>query len=40
MTITDRKGTIDDLYSVFQVFTRSIIDLGENSNSFHSQFYL
>jgi GNAT superfamily N-acetyltransferase len=32
MTITYRKGTIADSFAVFQVFTRSIIDLGERTN--------
>jgi GNAT superfamily N-acetyltransferase len=32
MKITYRKGTIEDSFSVFQVFTRSIIDLGERTN--------
>ena len=32
MTITYRKGTISDSYAVFQVFTHSIIDLGERTN--------
>jgi len=32
MTIIYRKGTIEDSYAVFQVFTRSIIDLGERTN--------
>jgi len=32
MTITYRKGTLADSYSVYQVFTRSIIDLGERTN--------
>jgi GNAT superfamily N-acetyltransferase len=32
MTITYRKGTVDDSYNVFQVFSKSIIDLGERTN--------
>lgn len=32
MTITYRKGTLADSYAVYQVFTRSIIDLGERTN--------
>jgi len=32
MTITYRKATAEDSYSVFQVFSRSIIDLGERTN--------
>ena len=32
MSITYRKGTSADSYAVFQVFTRSIIDLGERTN--------
>jgi hypothetical protein len=32
MNITYRKGTIEDSFSVFQVFTKSIIDLGERTN--------
>lgn len=32
MTITYRKGTADDSYAVFQVFSKSIIDLGERTN--------
>ena len=32
MTITYRPGTVDDSYSVFQVFTGSLIDLGERTN--------
>lgn len=32
MTIIYRKGTMEDSYAVFQVFTRSIIDLGERTN--------
>jgi len=32
MTITYRKGRREDSYPVFQVFTRSIIDLGERTN--------
>jgi GNAT superfamily N-acetyltransferase len=33
MTITYRKGTIDDSYAVFQVFTQSIMDLGARTNT-------
>ena len=33
MTITYRKGTDDDSYAVFQVFSQSIIDLGERTNT-------
>ncbi len=32
MSITYRKGIFDDSFSVFQVFTKSIIDLGERTN--------
>jgi GNAT superfamily N-acetyltransferase len=32
MTITYRKASAEDSYSVFQVFSRSIIDLGERTN--------
>jgi GNAT superfamily N-acetyltransferase len=32
MTITYRQGTIEDSFSVFQVFTKSIIDLGDRTN--------
>jgi len=32
MTTTYRKGTLADSYAVYQVFTRSIIDLGERTN--------
>ena len=32
MTITYRKATIEDSYAVFQVFSKSIIDLGERMN--------
>ncbi|MFT3891851.1 MAG: GNAT family N-acetyltransferase [Anaerolineales bacterium] len=32
MTITYRKATADDSYAVFQVFSKSIIDLGERTN--------
>ena len=32
MTITYRKGTIEDSFAVFQVFTESIIDFGERTN--------
>ena len=32
MTITYRKGTLEDSYSVYQVFTRSITDLGTRTN--------
>ena len=32
MTITYRKGTIEDSFSVFQVFTKAIVDLGERTN--------
>jgi len=32
MTITYRKATPDDSYAVFQVFSKSIIDLGERTN--------
>jgi hypothetical protein len=27
-----RKGTAEDTYSVYQVFTQSIIDLGDRTN--------
>ena len=33
MTITYRKGTVDDSYAVFQVFTQSIMDLGTRTNT-------
>ena len=32
MTITYRQGTIEDSFSVYQVFTKSILDLGERTN--------
>lgn len=32
MTVTYRPGTIEDSYAVFQVFAKSIIDLGERTN--------
>jgi len=32
MTITYRKATMEDSYAVFQVFSKSIIDLGERMN--------
>jgi GNAT superfamily N-acetyltransferase len=32
MTITYRKATANDSYAVFQVFSKSIIDLGERTN--------
>lgn len=32
MTITYRKGTIEDSHAVFQVFTESIMDLSERTN--------
>jgi ribosomal protein S18 acetylase RimI-like enzyme len=32
MTIIYRKGTAEDSYAVFQVFSKSIIDLGERTN--------
>ncbi len=32
MTITYRPGTVNHSYSVFQVFTRSLVDLGERTN--------
>ena len=32
MTITYRQGTIEDSFSVYQVFTKSIMDLGERTN--------
>ena len=32
MPLTYRKGTIEDSYSVFQVFTKSIMDLSERMN--------
>ncbi len=32
MGITFRKGTIEDSFSIFRVFTQSIIDLGERTN--------
>src|SRR5512142_1183073 len=32
MTITYRQGTIEDSYSVFQVFAESIMDLGDRTN--------
>jgi hypothetical protein len=32
MNINYRKGTIEDSFSVFQVFTKSIMDLGERTN--------
>lgn len=33
MTITYRKGTAEDSYAVFQVFTQSIMDLGTRTNT-------
>jgi len=33
MTITYRKGTVEDSYAVFQVFTQSIMDLGTRTNT-------
>ena len=33
MTITFRKGTVEDSYAVFQVFTQSIMDLGTRTNT-------
>lgn len=38
MPITYRTGTIDDSYSVFQAFPRSIIVPVENSKSIHLRF--
>lgn len=32
MTITYRKGTLEDSYSVYQVFTQSIMDFGTRTN--------
>ena len=32
MTISYRQGTIEDSFSVYQVFTKSIMDLGERTN--------
>ena len=32
MTVTFRKGTVEDSYAVFQVFVKSIMDLGERTN--------
>lgn len=32
MTITYRPGTVEDSYSVFQVSTQSLIDLGTRTN--------
>src|SRR4030095_14586786 len=32
MTITYRKGTIEDSYAVFQVFVKSIMDYSERMN--------
>ncbi len=32
MTVTYRQGTIEDSFSVFQVFAKSIIDLGDRTN--------
>jgi predicted acetyltransferase len=32
MTLTYRKGTLEDSHSVFQVFTESIMDLSERTN--------
>jgi GNAT superfamily N-acetyltransferase len=32
MSITYRKGTTEDSHAVFQVFSRSILDLGERTN--------
>jgi GNAT superfamily N-acetyltransferase len=33
MIITYRQGTLEDSFAVFQVFTESIIDLGERTNA-------
>ena len=32
MTIAYRQGTIEDSFSVFQVFSKSIMDLGDRTN--------
>ena len=32
MTITYRKGTVEDTFSVYQIFTQALIDLGERTN--------
>lgn len=32
MTITYRQGAIEDSFAVFQIFTKSIVDLGERTN--------
>jgi GNAT superfamily N-acetyltransferase len=32
MTITYRRGTIEDTFAVYQVFTKALIDLGERTN--------
>src|SRR5215216_3080225 len=32
MTITYRKGTVEDTFAVYQVFTQALIDLGERTN--------
>jgi hypothetical protein len=32
MTITYRKGTVEDTFAVYQIFTQALIDLGERTN--------
>jgi len=32
VTITYRKGTVEDTFAVYQVFTQALIDLGERTN--------